>query len=214
MSGPDDVLGGTDDAGGGPPAPEVARPGGSQNDIHEQLWNIDFGVSKSLRYHAYRRSFWEAWAYASKLLTIISGTAVLVTLVGDKTTAATILSIIVAITSAADVVFGFDTKSRRHDSLYRMFSALAQKIADLHEPTPGDIAGLRRQRLEIEMEEPGTIDLLERRCAGEEARYRGCELWPGWELTRWQVIWSQFQFWPSAWVSNSALAGTPRGSDQ
>ena len=167
--------------------------------IADEVWGLDFDVAKSLRYHSYRRSFWEAWAYISKLLTIVSGTAVLVTLVGDKTAAAMALSIVVAITSSADVVFGFDTKARKNDSLYRNFSLLAQKIIDLRDPTAADVAALRRARIEIEMEEPGKVDLLERRCAGEEARARGCNLRPSWQLTTWQIRLSQFSFWPTMW---------------
>ena len=51
------------------------------------------------------------------------------------------------------------------------------------------------RRLEIEMDEPGVIDWLERRCAAEEAAARGAEMRPEWKLNKLQVLLSQFSVW-------------------
>lgn len=167
-------------------------------DCSDERWNLDFVVSKSIRYHAYRRSFWDTLNNFSKTLTIVSGTAVLVTLVGAYKIAATTMAIIVALTSATDLVLGFSEKARSHDGLYRAFSLLAQDIAENENPDEQTISRWRRRRLEIEMDEPFIVDLLERRCSGEEARARGAELRPAWKLTNWEIAFSQFAFWPAA----------------
>jgi hypothetical protein len=110
---------------------------------------------------------------------------------------ATIFAAIVALTSAMDVVLGFSKRARSHDGLYRAFSRLAQDISESGVLTESDINKWRRRRLEIEMDEPGVIDWLERRCSAEEAAARGAEIRSEWILKPWQVILSQFVMWPS-----------------
>ena len=139
------------------------------SNIEDDRFNIDFNVARSLRYHAYRRSFWDSVDNGAKILTIVSGTAVLVSIVGFNGFAATALAFIVAFASALDVVLGFSARYRTHDSLYRAFSQLAQNIAANPHPDDLAIAQWRARRLEIEMDEPGVMDWLERRCAAEEA---------------------------------------------
>jgi hypothetical protein len=165
--------------------------------IEDERWDLDFTVSKSLRYHSYRRAFWDTIDRWSKIVTIVSGTSVLVSIVGDHSVWAFGLAIVVAIASAADVVIGFSKSARDHDMLYRAFSHLAQDMAGTENLTQKDIYSWRRRLLEIEMDEPFIVDLLERRCAAEEARARGAELRDEWKLTRWQVLTSQLTFLPS-----------------
>lgn len=161
-----------------------------------QLWNLDFDVAKSIRYHSYRRSFWDRWDHLTKIVSVLTGTSVLVSIVGNETKLAVFFSFMVAASSAADVVLGFSTRARRHDNLYREFSLLAIKIAEVENPTLSDIAWIRRRRLEIEMEEPGIIGLLERRCYNEECVARGVKISPSHQLNRWQVLFSQFSILP------------------
>ena len=162
-----------------------------------EQWNIDFGVSKSMRYHSYRRWFWDSVDNGAKILTIVSGTAVLVSIIGSDTRVAVWCAFVVAFFSAADVVLGFSNRARTHDGLYRAFSGLAQDVAENDTPTERDVSKWRRRRLEIEMEEPGVIDWLERRCAAEEAAARGVDIKPEWRLNRLQIALSQFAVWPS-----------------
>jgi hypothetical protein len=167
------------------------------DDLERKQWNIDFSVSKSIRYHAYRRSFWEAADNGSKILTVVSGTAVLISIIGFNNALATGFAFVVAIASAMDVVLGFSSRARAHDGLYRAFSLLAQDISENSAPMEADIVRWRRRRLEIEMDEPGVIDWLERRCAAEEAAARGFEIRAEWKLKPWQIWLSQFAMWPS-----------------
>lgn len=167
------------------------------DDLERQLWNIDFDVAKSIRYHAYRRSFWDTVDNGSKILTVISGTAVLISIIGSSHGFATGFAFVVAFASAMDVVLGFSNRARTHDGLYRAFSRLAQDISENSSPTEANINQWRRRRLEIEMDEPGVIDWLERRCSAEEAVARGVEIRPEWRLKSWQILLSQFAMWPS-----------------
>lgn len=165
--------------------------------VEDEQWALDFQVSKSIRYHSYRRAFWDTIDHWSKIIAIVSGTSVLVTIVGEHNGWATGLAIVVAVASAADVVIGFSKNARDHDMLYRAFSRLAQDMAATEVPTSTEIHAWRRRVLEIEMDEPFVVDLLERRCSAEEARARGAELRDEWQLKWWQIALSQVAIWPS-----------------
>ncbi len=161
-------------------------------------WAIDFAVAKSIRYHAYRRAFWQALDRWTKILTIVTGTGVLISYLKDAPTISGILAAAVALMSSLDLVLGFSSNERQHDDLYRAFSLLAQDIADCDQPSRETIAKWRRRRLEIEMNEPTAMDWLERRCCAEEARARGAKVDALWMLPPWQIRLSQFAMWGSA----------------
>lgn len=165
-----------------------------------ERWDLDFSVAKSIGYHAYRRSFWDVLDRWSKVLTILTGAGVIISIVGSDhhdTAWSIALAALVAIFSAADIVLGFSTKARDHDGLYRAFSRLLQDIAEQDQPTRVDLAQWKRRRLEIEMDEPTALDWLERRCSAEEAVARGCPIDKAWKLKQWQILLSQWAMWPS-----------------
>src|ERR1700731_4642613 len=123
----------------------MSRPRGQGNKMTDEAlldarWNVDFGVAKSMRYHAYRRSFWEVTDYWTKVITVVSGTAVLVSLLSQHPYLEMTFAFAVAIASAADVVLGFSERAKVHDSLYRHFCMLARDIVSNLHPTEADIA--------------------------------------------------------------------------
>jgi len=170
----------------------------TDEEILDAKWDVDFDVAKSMRYHAYRRSFWEMCDYLNKVLTWLAGSAVLVALIGSHAILAEVFAFCVAFLSASDIIFGFGTKARTHNGLYRSFCMLGQNIVEILHPTETQIAEWRRRRLELEMDEPGVLDWLERRCSAEEARARGVEPRPSWVLPRWKIALSQLAAWPSS----------------
>ena len=161
-----------------------------------ERFGIDFDVAKSIRYHAYRRSFWQRIDRLSKIVTTISSAAVLFTIIKQDGESAKWLAFGVAVAGTADLILGFSEKARDHDGLYRSFALLAQDIALNTEPSKQEIAEWKRRRLAIEMDEPGVVDLLERRCAAEEATARGCEQNPAWRLSWLGNLFAQWSFWP------------------
>ena len=173
-------------------------PATSDDRLEDVRWRLDFSAAKSVRYHAYRRAFWKSLDHWSKILSVISGTAVVVTALGKNPEVAGWLAIVVAVTSSADVVFGFGDRANRHDALYRDWCRFQEKLAELVRPTEEDIRAMQARRFRIEREEPTTLDWLERRCAAEECIARGCDVNPVWVLQPWQVWLSQWAMWPSA----------------
>jgi hypothetical protein len=162
----------------------------------DEIDGIDFGASKSMRYHAYRRAFFEKFDRLTKVFSALAGAGALLAFIGDNALVSKIAASLVAVLSSLDLVINFAGSARKHDDLYRSFCNLCQDVAMITEPDDQDVAKLRRRRLQIEADEPTALDLLERRCAREEALARGRQLHPQWDLTKWQIVLSQFCVWP------------------
>ena len=141
-------------------------------DLDTDVWDVDFSVSKSVRYHSYMRSYWDAADHWNKVLTLISGAAVFVSFLKKVDWLEPWVAAAVVVLSALDIVFGFSDHARAHNSLYRQFCKLAQEIAGTVSPSADDVARWRAQRLAIETEEPGIWEWLNRRCYREEGKAR------------------------------------------
>lgn len=137
------------------------------------LVKLVFGVHKSLRYHAKRRSFFEALHRASVAIIAIGGTSAFVTIVQGQPEVGKWIALVLAIVALLDVVIGYAEHARRHDSLYWRFSDLAADIARTGEPSEENIRLWLERRLLVEKDEPTLIAALNVRCHNEEAQARG-----------------------------------------
>jgi hypothetical protein len=136
----------------------------------KDLDSIDFGVQKSLRYHARRRRFFEALDNITKFLVVVTSASAFVAILGgEKSSITTSLTAAVTILALADITFGFGRRSRIYQDLYRQFSELAIAITLVLDPTRQDVTQLQARRLRIEADEPPQIYALERWCWNEEA---------------------------------------------
>jgi hypothetical protein len=151
----------------------ASSPAKEMTSEQRDLWDIDFGVKKSLRYHARRRAFYERLDNLSNVLVAITGASAFAVLIGGEGEIAKYVSGAVAILALVAAVLGFGRRAREYQDLYRRFSELAIKIATFEHPTAQDIARLRAERLSLEAEEPYIVDALERQCWNEEAEARG-----------------------------------------
>jgi hypothetical protein len=155
----------------------------------KDLESIDFGVKKSLRYHAIRRRFFETWENITKCLVAFTSAWAFIAILGGENSSITIvLTAAVTILALADIIFGFGRRARMYQDLYRQFSDLAIAIALVLDPTRQDVAQLKARRLRIEADEPPLIDALERWCwnAEAEARHAAPEMLH--KLTKWQKL--------------------------
>lgn len=144
-------------------------------DIEAELWKVDFAVGKSMRYHMYRRAWWDNVDHWNQVFVLVTGAAVVISLLKAWTAAEIIVAVLVAVLSALDIVFKFAERARQHDSLYRDYSSLAQEIAATITPTPELIAKWRARRIAIEGEEPTINARLDLKCRREEAIARGAD---------------------------------------
>jgi uncharacterized protein YdcH (DUF465 family) len=171
------------------------------NQLKEELYGIDFDVSKSIRYHDYRRSFWQTIDRWSKIFTILTGTSVVITIFANNPRASVYLAIAVAVFSASDIVLGFGENFNFHNDLYRKYNKLSRRITRVtgRDISEDKVKELKAERLKIERDELGLIDLLERRCSAEEAVARGIPLDPVWKLNFFEI-----------WISQLAVIPMPR----
>ncbi len=162
------------------------------SDLEARTYGISFDVAKSMRYHAYRRSFFDNLDRLAKLLIIGTGGATFLLVTNQASGWAKACSLAIAVLTAFDIIVGFSKSARVHDKLYRDFALLAREIAKAVDLSETKLAEWAERRLEIETEEPGTKDWLERRCSREEAEARGAEVNDAWRLSGWQLRLSQF----------------------
>jgi hypothetical protein len=143
--------------------------------VSGDLIALEFGVHKSLRYHAKRRSFFDNLHRTATAFTAISASAAFFALIGDRTRVSEAAAIIVVFFSTIDFIFAFPEKAREHDRLYERFSDLAAKLARLNKRqlSEAEIDELRAERLMLEKGEPSSLDALNVICHNEEAEARG-----------------------------------------
>lgn len=165
----------------------------SISELEERRYGLSFDVAKSMRYHAYRRSFFDRLDKLTKILVLgTGGTTFFLLATQDPSWWARWVYLVLAVLTATDIIFGFSNNARTHDKLYRDFAILAREIAGTVDLSNVILAVWAARRLEIEGDEPGIMDWLERRCCKEEAEARGAEVNSAWRLPGWKVKLSQF----------------------
>jgi hypothetical protein len=144
-------------------------------DTLEQRWyELDFSVSRSLRYHAKRRRFFETWLQIIRVITAFAGAGTVATLFGDKASGTTaIFGAVVAAAAAIDLVFEFARRSMIYDHLYRCFADLGAEIAEADQSSEAEYKKLLSKRRQIEREEPTGLDVLNVICSNEVRESKG-----------------------------------------
>lgn len=134
-----------------------------------------FGVRRSVRYHNRRRSFFDRLHTIASAMNVIFGSAAVALVVGKLHEAAVISAAIVAALSAIDLVVGFSTKARLHNDLSKRFIRLEQRLLACRKPSRAELQDLNAARLEIEMDEPPALRVLDSICHNELVRAMGAE---------------------------------------
>lgn len=152
---------------------EGARTSSAEEEITTLVYHLEFGIGKSLRYHAKRRSWFENWHRAGMASAVVSATAAFVTVANQFPEIARWVALVSATLTAADLIIGFHRHADLHSRLYQRFSSLAAEIAGVSHPTEERYRGWKAERLRIEGEEPSSLDTLNVICHNEEAEARG-----------------------------------------
>ncbi len=129
--------------------------------LDETLWNLRFGVRRSVRYHRRRRGFYEAWHTLSSGLSVLLATSVVLSLLkqaGELTVATP--AVIVAIVSTFDLIVGTTRKAQTHADLGRRFAELEKAMNSEPNPSPEQVADWRNSRLDIEADEPSQLRVV------------------------------------------------------
>jgi hypothetical protein len=145
--------------------------------MNVEFHNLLFGVRKSIRYHNYRRRFFERLSVTSDFLVIASGT----TVVGFASAGGTdhhvwtiAFGALTAIVGSLDLVIGYSNKARDYRDLARDFGQLEIKMMEAGETCDDKTQiALRKRRLEIEQNEPPVMRVLDSYCHNELIRAMG-----------------------------------------
>ena len=136
--------------------------------LENDIFQLNFAVEKSMRYHQRRRGWYDALHKTSMLVIIICGSAVNLL---DSPQWMGYLGVAVAAFAALDLVFGLSHRARDHEMLFRRFSDLAMKVrAVASEPSQQDYAEWQRERVDIEKDEPPIYVALDADCDNEVRR--------------------------------------------
>ena len=145
----------------------------SQDNVYDgrkDPWPLLFAARKSIRYHRYRERFFDRWHNTASTMTAVMGSATIASLLATKEglSFVVVVATATAVAGAADLVFGFARRARRHNDLARDFTALEQNLKREGETIPADRhRELVIVRLEIESREPPVLNALDCICHDE-----------------------------------------------
>lgn len=160
-----------------------------------------FGVQRSVRYHNHRRRFYEVWNSATVTVAALGGSSAAAVSFADQIGwlwwFPGIAAGIVGIFSALDLGIGTAKCANLHADLARRFIRLEQRFVHGRELQDEELEDAKRERLEIEADEPTPLLLLDVVCHIELLRAQDHRLTfptiPGWR--RKMVHWmSQYDY--------------------
>ena len=158
------------------------------------VYDLEFSIRKSVRYHAKRRRHFEILHHWSVVLTSIAGTSAVTALLGDLNTFALVLTSASAIISITDSIVDFSGKQKIYNDLQRKFSELLAKIIEAKK-TAENLASWEAERIMIEIDEPTQLSLLNCICHNEQKESEGEKII--YKFSKWRSMVSQFSSFDS-----------------
>jgi hypothetical protein len=165
--------------------PGAGAEASSTESLGDELYRLDFGVHKSLRYHSMRRRFLDLWHRISMSCAVVSAAAAYAAVTGAWPEVSTTVALLAASMTLLDVVVGFSQRARTHEQLYRRFSDLAAEIARVPHRTDEQVREWMAERLMIQADEPPSLDALNVMCHNLEVEARGLGDEHKWRLSWW-----------------------------
>lgn len=134
-----------------------------------------FAIRRSIRYHIYRRAFFDRFGNFTTFLTIASGGGVLIASGGTPDSFwTTFCGAAAALFGTIDLVLGFALKARDHSDLAKRFSCVEQEMIRIgNVPNAKNLADITCSRLEIENDESPIYRVLDATCHNELVRSYG-----------------------------------------
>ena len=138
-------------------------------DIAEFKYRLSFRVRKSVAYHDHRRSHYIKLDAGVKILGLIIASAVFTDNFGGEDWAKW-LGVVFILASSASLVLRFGFMGYLHDSLYKDFSSLQQKLVEMRPPTARKLESLESEIIAVESREPPIYPALNRYCHNQICR--------------------------------------------
>jgi uncharacterized membrane protein YuzA (DUF378 family) len=178
--------------------------------LEERWYELDFAVSRSLRYHAKRRRFFETCLQIVRVIIAVAGAGTVAAVFGESAKITITFGIIVGIAASIDLVFEFARRTMTYDHLYRCFADLYAEIAESDQNSEAQYKKMLSKRRLIEREEPTAYDVLSVVVSNEVLESRGYDF--KYKVGYWQGVFAQFgdfgkQDFPK--ISTVVLDGSP-----
>lgn len=149
---------------------------------HNSFRQLLFGVQRSVRYHSRRVKFYDGIHQLTTFCTLLFGSATVAmfsdAIVSDLPLWVKLLpSLLVSILAAASISLGVVQKARLHERLMRDFIALERSLKMKESSRSAKfLENAVTSRLEIEVDEPPVLRVLDTICHNELLRAMGyCE---------------------------------------
>lgn len=131
-------------------------------------------VQRSIRYHRLRERFFAQWSRFISLLTLVSGSAVVATILSNLPDWASLAAgVTIVVLQAIQLIWGLDQKARLHSDLASEFVGIEREIARQGELSNEQIKELNSEILRIEAREPPIKRYLDLICHNQVARSIG-----------------------------------------
>lgn len=136
-------------------------------DFHDLL----FRVRRSIRYHGYRRKFFDQIGVSVTAASFIFGSATVAAAIGSKwPVVAAYCGAIITALATLSMVFRVNEKARHHFDLGKRFGEIEKTMLRKGEVTASDVREWMAEVLSIEMEEPPIKRVLDTICHNELIR--------------------------------------------
>jgi len=143
----------------------------ADNSLIAERHGLLFDVRRSVRYHNRRRAFYDRLSIFNSWIGVVFGSATVMALLADLGQQwAAVAAAVISLVAAFDLVIGTAKQARLHSDLARRFIVLEKKILAKQSPSAEDLASFTQDRLDIEMEEPPILRVLDALCYREQMR--------------------------------------------
>lgn len=145
----------------------------ADDELKDHLWvrrqNVLYIAELSALYHQKRERFFELWDKLGKVASLLGGSAALYKVSQQQTV--TQVALLITVTSALSLVFGFSERSKKHAELSRNFKQLIGAIAakGVFDFTESDVNAWEAERYQLETSEPPALSMLVVMCQNEIA---------------------------------------------
>jgi hypothetical protein len=146
----------------------------NEEQLQDRLHALLFSVRRSIRYHNYRRRFFDNLSTVVQLATVIFGSATVFAVMSGLGVAVYVAAM-VTILSAINIVISPVRKSILHAELAKRFIDLENAITGVAEMDEQQLREFEQQRLKIERDEPPVLRVLDSLCHNEQLRAEGYE---------------------------------------
>ena len=126
--------------------------------VSTDLWELEFGIEVSARYHEWRRDTMESNGRKTRAATFAGAIAILLTALSSSELWAIVsLAIIIALVNLWELIAGWPKAACVHADLYRRFAELQAKVVNVVDPNPLQIAEWASEAGRIRRDEPPTM---------------------------------------------------------